>query len=87
MSAKTVLVVDDEPAIAETVEYALATEGFQVQLAETSHAALALFREGGIDFVVLDVGLPDGSGFDVCREIRRTSAVPSASRSEGTTTS
>jgi len=72
----TVLVVDDEPAIAETVEYALKTEGYAVRLAETGEEALTIFREGGIDFVILDVGLPDGSGFDVCRDIRKESRVP-----------
>ena len=53
----TILVVDDEPAIAETVEYSLKTEGFAVLLAETGEEALAIFREANPTFVVLDVGL------------------------------
>lgn len=76
MKSRTVLVVDDEPAIAETVEYSLKTEGFEVHLAETGGEALQLFRDLKPDFLVLDVGLPDQSGFDVCREIRKTSSVP-----------
>jgi len=72
----TVLVVDDEPAIAETVEYSLKSEGFAVLLAETGNEALNLFREKTPSLIVLDVGLPDISGFDVCRQIRKTSDVP-----------
>ncbi len=76
MKARSILVVDDEPSIAETVEYALKTEGFDVILAETGGEALSLFQEKRPDFIVLDVGLPDKTGFDVCREIRKTSEVP-----------
>ncbi len=72
----TILVVDDEPAIAETVEYSLKSEGFSVLLAETGSDALNLFREENPRFIVLDVGLPDISGFDVCRRIRKSSDVP-----------
>ena len=72
----TVLVVDDEPAIAETVVYALESEGFTVLLAETGREALHKFHEKQPNFVVLDVGLPDTSGFDVCREIRKSSETP-----------
>ncbi|MCB1233648.1 MAG: two-component system response regulator CreB [Verrucomicrobiae bacterium] len=71
-----VLVVEDEPSIAETLEYTLETEGFHVALAGTGGEALAKLGGEGADFVVLDVGLPDMSGFDVCREIRRSSTVP-----------
>lgn len=71
----TILVVEDEPAIASSLQYALATEGFTVVLASTlAHARLELAQP--IALVVLDVGLPDGSGFDFCRELRRHSTVP-----------
>lgn len=69
-----ILVVEDEPAIADAVEYALSTEGLTVVRAATVQAARP--HLGTVDLVVLDVGLPDGSGFDLCRELRKTSSVP-----------
>ena len=71
-----VLIVDDEPAIAETVEYALKEDGFDVILAETGQDGLDCFLSRAPALIILDVGLPDQSGFDVCREIRKTSNVP-----------
>lgn len=71
-----ILVVDDEPAIAETVEYALTEEGFKVIVAETGQEALEFFEARKPNLVILDVGLPDILGFDVCREIRKTSNTP-----------
>jgi len=76
ISPSLILVVDDEPAIAETVEYALGEAGFRVILAETGEEALELAARRKPDLVILDVGLPDLSGFEVCREIRRASGVP-----------
>ncbi len=72
----SILVVEDEPAIAETLVYALETEGYRVQHAGTGSEAIEVFRQSAPDFIVLDVGLPDVSGFDVCREIRKTSDLP-----------
>lgn len=69
-----ILVVEDEPAIADAVEYALSTEGMTVVRAATVQAARPHLKTA--DLVVLDVGLPDGSGFDLCRELRTTSNVP-----------
>jgi two-component system catabolic regulation response regulator CreB len=71
-----VLVVEDEPAIADTLVYALKTEGFAPHWCTTGRAALTALAEKPFAMVVLDVGLPDGSGFDVCKEIRAHSAVP-----------
>ncbi|MDF1823267.1 MAG: two-component system response regulator CreB [Verrucomicrobiales bacterium] len=72
----SVLIVEDEPAIAETLIYSLETEGYRVLHVGTGNEALALLKKNRIDFVVLDVGLPDITGFEVCREIRKTSDVP-----------
>jgi two-component system catabolic regulation response regulator CreB len=69
-----ILVVEDEPAIADAVEYALSTEGLTVVRVATLQAART--QVSGVDLIVLDVGLPDGSGFDWCRELRLTSTVP-----------
>jgi two-component system catabolic regulation response regulator CreB len=73
---QTILVVEDEPAIAETILYALQTEGFASLWKTTGREALAVLTEQAVAFVVLDVGLPDMSGFDVCRELRKRHAVP-----------
>ena len=71
-----VLIVDDEPAIAETLSYALRAEGFMVDCCMLGSEALNRLASDSIDFVVLDVGLPDMTGFDVCRALRRHSDVP-----------
>ena len=72
----TILLAEDEAAIAETVLYALRTEGFAVEHVMLGGEVLPRLRRGGIDLVLLDVGLPDRNGFDVCRELRAGSAVP-----------
>jgi two-component system catabolic regulation response regulator CreB len=71
-----ILIVDDEPAIADTLDYALRTEGYATQCVGLGAAALEALQGGGIALVILDVGLPDMNGFDVCRELRRRSDVP-----------
>ena len=73
---QTILVVEDEPAIAETITYALRTEGFESLWKTTGRDALAALNQQPVALVVLDVGLPDMSGFDVCRELRKKHAVP-----------
>ena len=72
----TILVVEDEAAIAETIVYALQTEGFTPLWKATGRAALAALKTQAVALVVLDVGLPDMSGFDVCRELQRQAPVP-----------
>jgi two-component system catabolic regulation response regulator CreB len=71
-----ILVFEDEPAIAENLLYALETEGFAARRVATAQEGLALLARERFDLVVLDVGLPDMSGFDVCRTIRAASAIP-----------
>ncbi|MCL4691488.1 MAG: two-component system response regulator CreB [Candidatus Hydrogenedentes bacterium] len=71
-----ILVVEDEPAIADNIRYALETEGFAVDWCATGEEALQRYHERGAHLVVLDVGLPDCNGFDLCKDIRKTSAVP-----------
>jgi two-component system catabolic regulation response regulator CreB len=72
----TILVVEDEPAIADTILYALEREGFTPLHSTTCAAARSHLEAERVDLVVLDVGLPDGSGFEFCKEIRRRTAVP-----------
>lgn len=72
----TILIVEDEPAIAENIAFAVSTESMTALTAETAAAAKKLFSKNPVDLIVLDVGLPDQNGFDFCRELRATSDVP-----------
>ena len=76
MERGTIVVVDDEPNIADLVDLYLAREGFRVLKAATGEAGLAAVRDHRPRLVVLDVGLPDVDGLDVCKRIRTTSQVP-----------
>ena len=76
MTARRILVVDDEPAIRESVSYAFAREGFDVREAADGEEGLALARAEPFDAVVLDVLLPSLPGTEVCRRLRAESAVP-----------
>jgi len=71
-----ILVVEDEPAVADTITYALETEGFQAIWKPTGEEGRVTLQEEEIHLVVLDVGLPDCSGFELCKEIRTFSQVP-----------
>jgi two-component system, OmpR family, catabolic regulation response regulator CreB len=71
-----VLIVEDEPAIAEPVQYALRSEGMIAEHCVLAREVVPRVRAGDIDLVVLDVGLPDGNGFDVCRALRAFTEVP-----------
>jgi two-component system, OmpR family, catabolic regulation response regulator CreB len=72
----TVLIVEDETAIADTIQYALETEGFTPVLAATGQEALEHFAAAPVDLIILDIGLPDTSGFELCKQIRQQSDVP-----------
>jgi DNA-binding response OmpR family regulator len=76
MQAPTVLLVEDEPEIVGLLTDFLAVEGFGVVAAGDARAAIDALDRDGVDCVVLDVMLPGGSGFDVCRRIRERSDVP-----------
>jgi len=71
-----VLLIEDETGIADAVLYALRSEGFEASHALLGSTGLERLAAGGVDLVVLDVGLPDRNGFEVCRELRRSSDVP-----------
>ena len=72
---RTILLVEDETSITEPLAEALRSEGFDTEVAGTVAQALELARRDP-DLVLLDVMLPDGSGLDVCRELRSRSQVP-----------
>jgi two-component system, OmpR family, catabolic regulation response regulator CreB len=71
-----VLVVEDERAVADAVVYALTTDGCVALRAETGERARAILRDEDVALVVLDVGLPDVNGLDLCREIRAERELP-----------
>lgn len=71
-----ILIVEDEPAIADTLLYALGTEGFATEHCLLGRDGLAALRRGGFALAILDVGLPDMNGFDLCRELRRETDLP-----------
>ena len=74
--AQHILIVEDEPTIVDNVAYALAEQGFRTSAAGYGSAALAAVAKGDVDLVVLDIGLPDMSGIDVCRALREDADVP-----------
>jgi DNA-binding response OmpR family regulator len=76
MERGTVLVVDDEPNIADLIELYLAREGYRVVKAATGEGGVRAVVEHRPRLVVLDVGLPDIDGLEVCRRLRRTSTIP-----------
>lgn len=76
MTPPPILIIEDEPTIADTLLYALKTEGFTPEWCATGNAGLAALEQKDFALVVLDVGLPDGTGFDFCKKIRLRSAVP-----------
>ena len=73
---RTILMVEDEPSITAPLSEALEREGFDSAVARTAAEGVSLAGELDPDLVLLDVMLPDGSGYDVCRELRRDSEVP-----------
>jgi len=73
---RTILMVEDEESITVPLSEALASEGFDTRIAGTVAEAIEEARRAEPDLVLLDVMLPDGSGYDVCRELRRNSQVP-----------
>jgi two-component system catabolic regulation response regulator CreB len=71
-----ILIVEDEPGIADTLQYALRTDGFEPAWCATGESALTRIASEPPALVILDVGLPDASGFEVFKRIRATSEVP-----------
>jgi two-component system catabolic regulation response regulator CreB len=73
---KSILIVEDETAIAESIAYALRKEGYEAVHVTLGEQALSVARAESPALVILDVGLPDISGLEVCRRLRQFSDVP-----------
>ena len=70
------LLLEDDQAIAMGLEYSLRQEGFAVEVCARVAQALEVLQKGGIDLAILDLTLPDGSGYDVCRQAKRLGNIP-----------
>jgi DNA-binding response OmpR family regulator len=75
-ASPTIAVIDDEPGIVDFVDLGLRHEGYEVRSAGSVAAGLELIRRERPDLVILDVGLPDGDGFDLLKRLRAESDVP-----------
>jgi len=71
-----ILIVEDEQAIADNIQYALETEGFETRCLLSGMQVLPLLDQDGIDLIILDIGLPDINGLELCKEIRKFHSLP-----------
>ncbi len=71
-----ILIIEDESPIADVLAYALKSEGYAVQVCALGSSGLEELRSGRYALAILDVGLPDMSGFDVCRKARAFTDIP-----------
>lgn len=71
-----ILIVDDSPELGESLQLYLSRQGFEVDVAHNGAEGRALIDKRKADLILLDVNLPDESGFDIARDIRRISAIP-----------
>ena len=73
---KWILLVEDDLSLINGLSFAVKKQGYTLDVAHTKDEADRLWQNGAYDLVILDVSLPDGSGFDICKKIRQTSKVP-----------
>lgn len=73
---KRIFLVEDDLSLINGLSFAIKKQGYMLDVARTFSEADQVWAEGKYNLVVLDVSLPDGSGFDICRKIRQTSKVP-----------
>jgi two-component system, OmpR family, catabolic regulation response regulator CreB len=71
-----ILIIEDEPAISDNIQFVLQSEGLETIRVATGLAASPILDEDIIDLIILDIGLPDINGIDLLKEIRRTRATP-----------
>lgn len=69
---RSILIIEDEPAVAHSIRDGLEQHGFRCRWAANSASGLDLVQSRQIDLILLDVRLPDGSGFDLCQQLRRS---------------
>ncbi|PUA29102.1 MAG: two-component system response regulator CreB [Cellvibrio sp. 79] len=71
-----ILILEDEPSIAESLVFVLQAESFTTHWETLAHKALAYIKVNPVDLVVMDIGLPDTTGFEACKQLRKFSEVP-----------
>lgn len=71
-----ILLLEDDPSLINGLSYAFRKQGFELDIARTIKEGEMWWTDGKYDLLVLDVSLPDGSGFDFCKKVRLTSKVP-----------
>ena len=71
-----ILIVEDEPAISDNIQFVLESEGLETVRVATGLEATPILDQGPVDLIVLDIGLPDINGLDLLKEIRRTHTTP-----------
>lgn len=71
-----ILIIEDDLSLINGLLFAIKKQGYELDIARTSAEAGEIWADGKYDLVILDVSLPDGSGFDICKKIRQTSKVP-----------
>ncbi len=71
-----ILIVEDEPAIMDTIQYALETDGFETICLTSGISVIPMLAQNPIDLIILDIGLPDISGIELCKQIRKDSDIP-----------
>lgn len=73
---KRIFFVEDDQSLIKGLSFALAKQGYETDIARTKLEAQRLWQDRKYDLVILDVSLPDGSGYDICKKIRKTSKTP-----------
>ncbi len=73
---KRILLVEDDLSLMKGLSFAIKKQGYLLDVARTRSEKDSVWADGKYDLVILDVALPDGSGFDICREIRQVSKIP-----------
>ena len=71
-----ILLLEDDLSLVNGLSFAFKKQGFELEVARTVKEADALWTEGSYDLLVLDVSLPDGTGFEFCEKVRQSSKVP-----------
>lgn len=71
-----ILIVEDEPAIVDNIQYALETEGFETVSVFSGTPVIPLLAKETVDLIILDIGLPDMNGLELCKEIRKSLSTP-----------
>lgn len=73
---KRIFFVEDDLSLINGLSFAIKKQGYEIDIARTSSETESLWMNGKYDLVILDVSLPDGSGYDLCKKFRQTSKVP-----------